>query len=75
VVVLIGDGDDKVSVVTATNAPARERGLSANALLRELAPVVGGRGGGKDDLAQGGGSDATRIDEALGLVPGLVAKA
>jgi alanyl-tRNA synthetase len=75
VVVLIGDGDGKVSVVTATNEAARGRGLSANALLRELAPVLGGRGGGKDDLAQGGGTETGRIDEALGLVPGLVAKA
>jgi alanyl-tRNA synthetase len=74
-VVLIGDGDGKVSVVTATNEAARGRGLSANALLRELAPVLGGRGGGKDDLAQGGGTETGRIDEALGLVPGLVAKA
>jgi alanyl-tRNA synthetase len=73
VVVLIGDGDGKVSVVTATNEGARARGLSANDLLRGVSPVVGGKGGGKDDLAQGGGSDASRIDEALALVPGLVA--
>ncbi|MFT4288277.1 alanine--tRNA ligase [Nocardioides sp.] len=72
VVVLIGDGGGKVTVVTATNEAARARGLSANDLLRGVSPVVGGKGGGKDDLAQGGGSDASRIDEALALVPGLV---
>jgi alanyl-tRNA synthetase len=33
-----------------------------------VGPVVGGRGGGKDDVAQGGGSDASRVDEALDLV-------
>ena len=77
VVVVIGDPGEsggKVSVVTATNEAARARGLSANAILRELGPIVGGKGGGKDDMAQGGGTDATRIDEALGMVPGLVAR-
>ena len=37
--------------------------------------MVGGRGGGKDDLAQGGGSNPSRIDEALGLVRAEVARA
>jgi alanyl-tRNA synthetase len=72
VVVVIGttgSGDDtKVSVVAAVNDAARERGLSANDLVAAVGPLVGGRGGGKDDVAQGGGSDASRIDEALELV-------
>jgi alanyl-tRNA synthetase len=68
VVVVIGDADGKVAVVAAVNDLARERGLSANALVGAVGPLVGGRGGGKDDVAQGGGSDASRIDEALALV-------
>ena len=42
--------------------------VSANALVGAVGPLVGGRGGGKDDVAQGGGSDASRIDEALAVV-------
>jgi alanyl-tRNA synthetase len=67
-VVIIGSDAGKVSVVAALNDAARERGLSANELVSAVGPVVGGRGGGKDDLAQGGGSDPSRIDEALQLV-------
>ncbi len=64
-----GSGEDtKVSVVAAVNDAARDRGLSANALVGAVGPLVGGRGGGKDDVAQGGGSDASRVDEALELV-------
>jgi alanyl-tRNA synthetase len=36
--------------------------------------LLGGKGGGKDDLAQGGGSDVSRIDEALALVETEVAR-
>ncbi|MBF4770189.1 alanine--tRNA ligase [Nocardioides agariphilus] len=77
VVVVIGtsgSGDDtKVSVVAAVNEAAQGRGLSANALVGAVGPLVGGRGGGKDDVAQGGGTDASRIDEALELVRSEVA--
>jgi len=72
VVVLLGDADDKVSLVVAVNDAARARGVKAGDLIKELGPVLGGRGGGKDDFAQGGGTEVSRIDEALGLVPGLV---
>jgi alanyl-tRNA synthetase len=74
-VVIIGDGDDKVSVVATVNEAGRAKGLSANALLQVVGPVVGGRGGGKDDLAQGGGTEVAKIDEALALVAPAVAKA
>lgn len=68
VVVVIGQADGKVSVVAATNDEARSRGLSAGDLVRAVGPLLGGKGGGKDDVAQGGGTDASRIDEALALV-------
>ncbi len=74
VVVIIGQADGKVSVVAATNDEARGRGLSAGDLVRVLGPLLGGKGGGKDDVAQGGGTDASRIDEALALVSHEVAQ-
>ncbi|HEY3016926.1 MAG TPA: DHHA1 domain-containing protein, partial [Nocardioides sp.] len=73
-VVVIGNAEGKVSVVAAVNDEARSRGVSANALVRAVGPLVGGRGGGKDDVAQGGGTDASRIDEALALVEVEVAR-
>lgn len=74
VVVVIGAADSKVSVVAAVTDEARARGISANELVRAIGPLVGGRGGGKDDVAQGGGTDASRIDEALTLVASEVAR-
>lgn len=68
VVVVIGAADGKVSVVAALNDEAQARGLSANELVRAVGPLVGGKGGGKADVAQGGGTDASRIDEALAVV-------
>jgi alanyl-tRNA synthetase len=74
-VVIVGATDGKVSVVAAVNDAGRARGVSANDLVGAVGPFVGGRGGGKDDVAQGGGTDASRIDEALAAARASVARA
>jgi alanyl-tRNA synthetase len=55
----------KVSFVVATTAAARQRGLAAGALVPVFGPAVGGRGGGKPDLAQGGGTEPAGIPAAV----------
>jgi alanyl-tRNA synthetase len=65
VVALFSADGDKVSFVVATTAAARDRGLAAGKLVPAFAPAVGGRGGGKADLAQGGGSNPAGIPEAV----------
>ncbi|GAA1304827.1 alanine--tRNA ligase [Pseudonocardia xinjiangensis] len=59
-----GDGE-KVSFVVATTAAARDRGLAAGKLIPAFAAAVGGRGGGKPDLAQGGGTNPAGIPDAV----------
>ena len=67
VVALVG-GDAKPGAVVATNAAARELGLKAGRLIALACAELGGKGGGKDDLAQGGGTDAAGADRALAAV-------
>jgi alanyl-tRNA synthetase len=55
----------KVSFVVATTAAARELGLAAGALVPVFGPMVGGRGGGKPDLAQGGGTQPAGVPAAI----------
>ncbi|MBV9010692.1 MAG: alanine--tRNA ligase [Pseudonocardiales bacterium] len=55
----------KVSFVVATTAAARQRGLAAGALVPVFGPAVGGRGGGKPDLAQGGGTEPGGVPAAM----------
>jgi alanyl-tRNA synthetase len=54
--------------VVAVNDAARERGLTAGALVRVAAQALGGGGGGRDDVAQGGGNDPAAVAEALSRV-------
>ena len=63
-----GDGVTKPVVIAATTQAAREIGVKAGDLAKLGAKVLGGGGGGKPDLAQGGGSDPAQIDAALGEI-------
>jgi alanyl-tRNA synthetase len=65
VVAIIGSTNGKPAVVVAVNDEARAWGISANALVKAAASALGGSGGGKDDVAQGGGADVTHVDQAL----------
>ena len=75
-VVLVGSAiaDNKVSMVAAANPRAIELGLTASWLLNIALAGVGGRGGGKDDLAQGGGPEVGGVVKAFGLVEAAIAK-
>jgi len=74
-VLLASTTDGKVALVSATNAPARARGISAAGLLSVAAPAVGGRGGGREDMAQGGGTDPAGIAEAFARAERAIAAA
>ena len=52
----------------ATNQAARDKGVKAGDLVRLAAKTLGGGGGGKPDLAQGGGQDASAVPAALQAV-------
>jgi alanyl-tRNA synthetase len=57
--------EGKFTIVAAVPDALQKRGLKAGDWVKETAAAVGGRGGGKPDLAQGGGTDLTKIKEAL----------
>ena len=59
VIAVVGGAADKPSVVIVTTQGARDRGLDAGELVRVASETLGGRGGGKDDIAQGGGTDGS----------------
>lgn len=65
---------DRPVVVIATNKAAQKAGIKAGELVGIAARALGGGGGGKPDIAQGGGSDAGKVDEALRAVEERVAR-
>ncbi len=62
---LVGAQGEKVALVAGVTADLVERGLNAVALVRAASAILGGGGGGRPDLAQAGGSDPERLDEAF----------
>ena len=75
VVMLGAVANEKPMLVTMVTPDLVEKGLNAATLVREAAKVVGGGGGGRPDMAQAGGSDPDKLEEALALAPALVGRA
>ena len=65
VIILGAVNDGKVSLMATATDGAVKRGVMAGNIIREIAPVVGGKGGGRPNMAQAGGSDAGKLGEAL----------
>ncbi|MCH7704734.1 MAG: hypothetical protein IIB61_06460, partial [Planctomycetes bacterium] len=64
-VLLVTVRDNRVTLVAGMSKAVVKKGLKAGDLIREIAPMVGGKGGGRPDMAQGGGSDATGVSRAI----------
>ncbi|OKL38189.1 alanine--tRNA ligase [Domibacillus mangrovi] len=65
IIVLVAEAEGKVNVVTAVTGDLTEKGYHAGKLVKEVAGRLGGGGGGRADMAQAGGKDPSKIDEAL----------
>jgi len=65
VIVLGSSAGDRVNLVAAVTGDLLNKGLHAGKLVKELAAVVGGGGGGRPEMAQAGGKDPSRLNEAL----------
>jgi alanyl-tRNA synthetase len=71
VVVLGSVADGKVSFIVGVTADLTKR-IKAGDLIKQVASVAGGGGGGRPDMAQAGGKDASKVDEALSKAPSFV---
>ena len=72
VVALVG-GSEKPAAIVATNEAARGLGIGAGKLISVACQALGGKGGGKDDLAQGGGTDKQAAPQAIAAVQDALA--
>ena len=75
VIVLGSIYDGKPGFIAMVTPGLVDKGLHAGKIIQQVAGVTGGGGGGKADVAQAGGKDKSKIDEALAMVPDIVQKA
>src|SRR6266571_3781465 len=73
VVVLGRTNDGKVSLIVRTSDDLTRK-VPAGQVIKELAPIIGGRGGGKADMAEGGGNQPEKLSEALQASYGVIEK-
>ena len=69
---LIGTDGSKTTLAVGVGKNALTRGLKAGALVKQIAAIAGGNGGGKPDFAMAGIRDTSKIDDALNAVEGIV---
>lgn len=72
VVVLASNTDGKITFVAMAMKEAVAEGVHCGKIIKELTAICGGKGGGKPDMAQGGGKDAMKIDDALAAADEIV---
>jgi alanyl-tRNA synthetase len=71
VIVLGGAANGAVSLIAAVSTDFTSK-IQAGKIIQQIAPIVGGKGGGKPDNARGGGKDASKLDEALARAKSLL---
>ena len=75
VILLAGIGEEKhVTLTSMASEEAVSKGIRADEFLKEMADLIGGRGGGRPTLAQGRAPDAGRLDEAMEKAPEIFAR-
>ena len=74
VAVLASVNEEKISLLAVCGKEAVAKGIKAGDIIKAIAPIVGGRGGGKPDSAMGGGTNLLKIDDALAAVDDFVSE-
>ncbi len=71
-VIVASETDGKITFIAMATKGAVAKGIHCGNIIKEITQIAGGRGGGKPDMAQGGGKDGNKIDDALAKVDELV---
>lgn len=72
VVVLASVLNEKISYVVMVTKDINKKGILAGNIIKEVAKIAGGSGGGRPDMAQAGGKDVSKVDESLSIVARLI---
>lgn len=74
VFIITNTQEEKLTFFVGVTADLTQKGLNAKDLVNKIAEVCGGRGGGRDNFAQAGGKDISRVNEALELGGGIISQ-
>ena len=71
---LAAESEGKITFLAVCGQDAIAKGVKAGDLIKHVTAICGGKGGGKPDSAMGGGTDVSKLEEALSSVSGFVAE-